>query len=103
VWCDEKEAIIKNSQKSFKKPHRICFTHGELRPHNILILNGRLSGLVDWGTAGWFPEYWDYGGGCYIVPERWAGVFHRIFSQYEVELEVDDEIGNVPSAHPMAS
>jgi aminoglycoside phosphotransferase len=103
VWCDEKEAIIKNSQKSFKKPHRICFTHGELRPHNILILNGRLSGLVDWGTAGWFPEYWDYVGGCYIVPERWAGVFHRIFSQYEVELEVDDEIGNVPSAHPMAS
>jgi hypothetical protein len=46
VWCDEKEAIIKNSQKSFKKPHRICFTHGELRPHNILILNGRLSGLI---------------------------------------------------------
>jgi hypothetical protein len=103
VWCDNKDEIIARSQKSFKKPHRICFTHGELRPSNMLMLNGRLSGLVDWGTSGWFPEYWDYVGGCYInVPPIWAGVFHRIFPQYRDELEVDDEIGNVPNAHPMA-
>ena len=92
---------MQHAQKSFRKPHRICFTHGEVRPNNLLALNGRLSGLVDWETAGSFPEYCDYVGGCYIVPPMWV-VFHRIFPQYEHELEVDDEIGNVPSAHPMA-
>jgi hypothetical protein len=39
------------------------------------------------------------------VPSMWARVFHRIYPRvYELELEVDDEIGNVPtrSAHPVA-
>ncbi|KZT25375.1 hypothetical protein NEOLEDRAFT_358827 [Neolentinus lepideus HHB14362 ss-1] len=39
-------------QKSYSKPHRICFTHGDLTPYNVLVSNGRLSGLVDWGSSG---------------------------------------------------
>jgi hypothetical protein len=37
-----------------------------------------------------------------VATLTWATVFHRIFPQYDQELEVDDEIGNVPGAHPMA-
>ncbi|KAJ6618692.1 hypothetical protein B0H10DRAFT_2217429 [Mycena sp. CBHHK59/15] len=36
------------AQKSHNKTHRLCFTHGDLNPTNILILNGRVSGIVDW-------------------------------------------------------
>lgn len=39
--------------------HRICFTHADLAARNILVKDGRLSGIVDWEFAGWYPEYWE--------------------------------------------
>ncbi|KIW28369.1 uncharacterized protein PV07_08039 [Cladophialophora immunda] len=42
-------------------PHRICFTHGDLHSLNILIdEHGSLSGFLDWDSAGWYPEYWEF-------------------------------------------
>lgn len=38
--------------------HRIVFTHGDLTPRNILIQDGKISGIVDWEETGWYPEYW---------------------------------------------
>lgn len=36
------------------------FTHGDLSPRNIIVLNDKIVGIVDWEEAGWFPEYWEY-------------------------------------------
>ncbi|KZT60886.1 kinase-like protein [Calocera cornea HHB12733] len=36
------------------------FSHGDVADHNIMVDKGRLSGLVDWAEAGWFPAYWEY-------------------------------------------
>ena len=44
-----------------KYPHRITFTHGDFKAHNILIGDdGHLSGFLDWESAGWLPEYWEF-------------------------------------------
>lgn len=43
-----------------KMSHRIVFTHGDLNPHNILVMGGRISGFLDWESAGWYPDYWDF-------------------------------------------
>lgn len=40
--------------------HRTTFTHGDLSPRNILVCDGKIVGIIDWETAGWFPEYWEY-------------------------------------------
>ncbi|KAJ5398666.1 hypothetical protein N7465_009155 [Penicillium sp. CMV-2018d] len=41
--------------------HRITFTHGDFKAHNILVGDdGHLSGFLDWESAGWCPEYWDF-------------------------------------------
>jgi predicted unusual protein kinase regulating ubiquinone biosynthesis (AarF/ABC1/UbiB family) len=42
------------------KTHRICFTHADLNPTNILVKDGKLAGLIDWQFSGWYPEYWEY-------------------------------------------
>jgi len=42
------------------KGQETVFNHGDLASRNIMIHNGRLSGLLDWETAGWMPAYWDY-------------------------------------------
>ncbi|KAF1983629.1 hypothetical protein K402DRAFT_448038 [Aulographum hederae CBS 113979] len=40
--------------------HGIVFTHGDLRPDNILVKNGRVTAIVVWEMAGWYPDYWEF-------------------------------------------
>jgi aminoglycoside phosphotransferase (APT) family kinase protein len=46
--------------KQIRNDHRIVFSHGDLAQHNILVKDGRITGLIDWEYAGWYPEHWDY-------------------------------------------
>ncbi len=34
--------------------YTICFGHGDLAPHNIMIKDGRLTGIIDWEYCGWY-------------------------------------------------
>lgn len=37
------------------------FTHGDIAPRNIMInKRGRITGILDWELAGWYPSYWEY-------------------------------------------
>ncbi|PYH93063.1 kinase-like protein [Aspergillus ellipticus CBS 707.79] len=49
-----------HAMKTFKDSHQIMFTHGDLAPRNILVLDGHVTALLDWEHAGWYPEYWEY-------------------------------------------
>ncbi|EFY86290.1 hypothetical protein MAC_07671 [Metarhizium acridum CQMa 102] len=40
--------------------HRVVLSHCDLAPRNILVQDGKITGLVDWEDGGWYPEYWDY-------------------------------------------
>lgn len=40
--------------------HNVVFSHGDPPFHNILVRNGRITGILDWEYAGWFPEHWDF-------------------------------------------
>ena len=40
--------------------HRVVFTHGDLRPSNIMVRDGKIVALLDFEVAGWYPEYWEY-------------------------------------------
>ena len=50
-------ATVKSGMKA---NHKWRFSHGDIGPHNILVENGRISAVLDWELAGWYPEYWDY-------------------------------------------
>lgn len=44
-----------------KYSNEITFTHGDFKAHNILVGDdGHLSAFLDWESAGWYPEYWDF-------------------------------------------
>ncbi|OSX61564.1 hypothetical protein POSPLADRAFT_1144626 [Postia placenta MAD-698-R-SB12] len=84
---------------SHSKPHRICFTHGDISPYNILLDEDmKPVGLVDWECAGWMPEYWDYTYALYLknpVYMEWVDLFTRIFPQYRVEFEAECKLWEV--------
>jgi aminoglycoside phosphotransferase len=36
----------------------IVYVHVDLWSHNILVRDGRLSGIIDWENSGWLPRHW---------------------------------------------
>lgn len=46
--------------------HGIVFTHGDLRPNNIIVKDGRVTAVIDWEMAGWYPEYWEFAKAFYL-------------------------------------
>ncbi|KAL2816967.1 kinase-like domain-containing protein [Aspergillus granulosus] len=40
--------------------HEIVFTHADFAPRNILVEGGRVTAILDWEYAGWYPEHWEY-------------------------------------------
>jgi aminoglycoside phosphotransferase (APT) family kinase protein len=54
----EYEKMLALARRIRDIPHRITFTHGDFKTHNILVDEyGHLSGFLDWESAGWCPEY----------------------------------------------
>lgn len=59
-------------RSSLREDHRIVFTHGDLHPRNIMVSwegnqrsvaaaeNLRVTAILDWEFAGWYPEYWEF-------------------------------------------
>lgn len=46
--------------------HGIVFTHGDLRPPNVIVRNGRVAAIIDWELAGWYPDYWEFAKAFFI-------------------------------------
>ncbi|CVL01413.1 uncharacterized protein FPRN_11586 [Fusarium proliferatum] len=95
---------LRFSDEPSRRGHKICFTHGDLNPRNILVerisnssgVRGwRLSGIIDWETAGYYPEYWDYTKSMFESfrwPRRHNEMMSEVFSEfgdYSEELAVE--------------
>jgi len=87
-------------EKAHSVKHEIVFTHADLNLRNILVdENGKISGIVDWECAGWYPEYWEYTKAHFTVRYtiRWiADVIDRVFFlKYRDELLVEDMLASM--------
>ncbi|KAL2856778.1 kinase-like domain-containing protein [Aspergillus pseudodeflectus] len=87
--------FIERKNLPVRKHTRFFFTHSDLHHSNLLVENGQLSGIVDWESAGFRPEYWEFTKAMYgttgpgIMRDIWWRAFGR---QYEPELEVEQQL-----------
>ncbi|KAL7764043.1 hypothetical protein ACKLNR_005188 [Fusarium oxysporum f. sp. zingiberi] len=77
--------------------HNIVFTHSDINMRNVLMHNGRISGIVDWENSGWFPDYWEYTKAHYVIKlnKRWLAVVNRIFESFgdfALDLEIESRL-----------
>ncbi|RAH65617.1 uncharacterized protein BO66DRAFT_414994 [Aspergillus aculeatinus CBS 121060] len=65
---------MNRARKMDELPHRIVFTHGDLKHYNIMVRAGRITGFLDWKSAGWYSEYWAFTTALRFTPEDfwWA-------------------------------
>lgn len=71
------------------------FTHSDFHPSNLLVERGRLSSIVDWESAGFRPEYWEFTKAMYgtMGGGVMGDIFWRAFGrEYEAELEVERQL-----------
>ncbi|KIP12823.1 hypothetical protein PHLGIDRAFT_136633 [Phlebiopsis gigantea 11061_1 CR5-6] len=61
-WDSERpfSEVVDTAGRMMSIPHSITFTHGDLLGHNIMIHDRRISSIINWEFAGWYPEYWGY-------------------------------------------
>ncbi|KAF9230802.1 hypothetical protein BU15DRAFT_56867 [Melanogaster broomeanus] len=68
----------------------VYFTHGDLLSGNILVDGSRITAIIDWETAGFYPEFWEYcrmhDPGC--MTPGWTRVLARIFLGPRREREI---------------
>ena len=86
------------AKKLHEKPYRIVFTHGDLMHHNILVKDGHVTGFIDWESAGWYPEYWEFTTAWrYQTPDLWWWRFVHDFGgeSYLEEMENDRALRNL--------
>lgn len=40
--------------------YAVKFSHADIAPRNVRVKAGKITGIIDWEFAGWYPEYWEY-------------------------------------------
>ncbi len=93
------EEITKAAEGVHAKPHTSYFTHGDLNLRNILAEDGRVTGIVDWTCAGWYPGYWELGKAVYVYHrlQKWRDLWATILPGCEEELQLEEKIWNTTS------
>lgn len=72
--------------------HAIVFTHGDLKHHNIMVHDGHVSGFIDWESAGWYPDYWEFTTAMRFCPKDfwWYNFVSELGgSEYMAEMECE--------------
>ncbi|KAF2755432.1 phosphotransferase enzyme family protein [Pseudovirgaria hyperparasitica] len=77
--------------------HGIVFTHGDLRPDNIIAKNGRVAAIIDWQMSGWYPDYWEFAKAFYIehFTNDWASYLLGVLTPYYGEQLMYDRLMSV--------
>lgn len=90
-WEDEPDVMLVHSRPV---QYSIKFTHADLRPFNILVKDGHITGIIDWEFAGWYPEYWEYTKMHWVARPFWDKFYQAIeqeagIAKYPEELAAE--------------
>jgi hypothetical protein len=68
------EETLALARRIQERPHQVVFTHGDFKEHNVLVDDdSNLTGWLDWESAGWYPEYWEFTTARRMGRDTWWG------------------------------
>jgi aminoglycoside phosphotransferase len=53
---------VPSALREIGQEHSVVFTHGDLAPRNIMVDGEEITGILDWETLGWYPDFWEFMG-----------------------------------------
>ncbi|OGM50345.1 hypothetical protein ABOM_001079 [Aspergillus bombycis] len=95
IWYEEEEEL-KDRVLSFTKECSSSLglmTHGDLHPGNIIIKDGQIEGIVDWGDAGYsLPEREYFAAKRIAMDPIWIEMIDSAIPCFQKEYEIWDEV-----------
>ncbi|OAL51583.1 hypothetical protein IQ07DRAFT_506665, partial [Pyrenochaeta sp. DS3sAY3a] len=93
--CPRQE-LVEHYRRRLADDHGIVFTHADLDGDHILVepTTGKITGIIDWETAGWWPAYWEYTKARYGPRYQpwWKKLVSEVLVHYEDELQVEYDL-----------
>lgn len=73
--------------------HDVVFTHADLCGEHILVdpCSGKVTGIIDWEMAGWWPAYWEYTKSLFGRRSEpwWKQLVENVLDPYSSELQLE--------------
>ncbi|KAK3679526.1 hypothetical protein LTR78_001087 [Recurvomyces mirabilis] len=68
------------------------FTHGDLSSLNIMVEDDKITGIIDWETAGWYLPYWEYTAACQVNFRNtfWRDEIDKFLVPWPAELKQEE-------------
>lgn len=84
------EEYVNELFSCFPMDTKVYLTHGDLLPQNIMVEGSTITGIIDWETAGYYPEFWEYSRmhDAGLMTPGWARVLTRVFPGPRREKEI---------------
>jgi thiamine kinase-like enzyme len=80
----------------------VVFSHSDLTARNIIIHNGKISGIIDWEQSGWWPYWWEYMKALYCTQltaddenEEWHRFVESCMVASKEEQTIDIQIRDI--------
>jgi len=86
------DVIVSHTEKYASK-----FTHGDLLPRNVILQGGNVAAIIDWDSAGWRPEYWEFTKVHFSslgTPSEWIDALRRATGDYSSQLKGEGLLWN---------
>ncbi|CAK7231599.1 hypothetical protein SCUCBS95973_007970 [Sporothrix curviconia] len=66
-------------------------THGDLSANNIMAEGDKVTGIIDWETAAWMPDYWEYANAWFVNPYNpyWQEEVPKFLDKYAQGFEIE--------------
>ena len=79
------------------KGHEVVFTHGDLHSGNILVQKDGRVVFLDWGLAGYWPDYWEFYRALFQPPDKpsWELEVEKFVPPFFIERMVIQTVFNV--------
>lgn len=90
AFPDEVNEMIKaHEETDWGQPF---FTHGDLSSFNIIVKDDKITGIIDWETAGWYPHYWEYTRASRVSPQNawWVDYLDRFLEPKPNERKFEE-------------
>ncbi|THW50911.1 kinase-like protein [Aureobasidium pullulans] len=90
AFPDEVNEMIKaHEETDWGQPF---FTHGDLSSFNIIVKDDKVTGIIDWETAGWYPHYWEYTRASRVSPQNawWVDYLDRFLEPKPNERKFEE-------------
>lgn len=93
--CPRQE-LVKHYRDQLADNHEVVFTHADLCGDHILVepTTGKITGIIDWEMAGWWPAYWEYTKSRFGSRSQtwWIKLITRVLEPHEHERRIEEDL-----------